>query len=135
MPQPGDLLPCEPLVILRQWPSSSATPAPQVLRRLQQLLALGLLRQVILGCERYYCLAATGPAISSPQVEAEPERPAPAPEPAAKPPLDPEQERFQLQLSIDVEIERVLLFRVGIVLELLALLTLLRQILLTYLEP
>ena len=137
LPQPGDLLPCEPVVILRQWPATSATPAPQVLRRLQQLVALGLVRQVILGCERYFCLAATPPAISSPPTETDPRQaaPAPAPPPAAKPPPDPEQERFQLQLRIDVEAERVLLFRVGIVLELLALLTLLRQILLTYLEP
>lgn len=139
LPQPGDLLPCEPVVILRQWPATSATPAPQVLRRLQQLVALGLVRQVILGCERYFCLAATAPAISSPPTETEPRQaapaPAPPPAPAAKPPPDPEQERFQLQLAIDVEAERVLLFRVGIVLELLALLTLLRQILLTYLEP
>lgn len=137
LPQPGDLLPCEPVVILRQWPATSATPAPQVLRRLQQLVALGLVRQVILGCERYFCLAATAPAISSPPTETEPRQaaPTPAPPPAAKPPPDPEQERFQLQLGIDVEAERVLLFRVGIVLELLALLTLLRQILLTYLEP
>ena len=109
----------------------------QVLRRLQQLVALGLVRQ-----GHPSAASATSAWLRRHRRSAvrrlRQSRARPRPRLRHRPrplPPDPEQERFQLQLGIDVEAERVLLFRVGIVLELLALLTLLRQILLTYLEP
>lgn len=153
LPAPGDLLPEDPQIVMRQWPSGTGVDLAEVPQRLQRLLALGLVRRVIIGRERHLCLDrgdASGPTLLEP---AAPSNPAPAspttksPAPANPAPANPapaapaavptesseEHRRFRTQLLADIETERVLLFRVGIVLELLGLLTLLRHILLWYL--
>lgn len=122
LPQPGDLLPEDPQIISRQWPRDSVIDAGLAPRLLDRLIALGQVRRVILGQERYLCLTASREP-APPRVAAQPEGGEDA----------ENQKRFQLQMIADVESERILLFRVGIVLELLALLVLLRHCLLWYL--
>jgi hypothetical protein len=143
---------------MRQWPSGTGSELAEVPQRLQRLLALGLLRRVIIGRERHLCLDRGSAASPAQPTAAVPPTPLPPnPVPPDPVPLDPaptssaapssalaaatpipkeaaeEHRRFRTQLLADVESERVLLFRVGIVLELLGLLTLLRHILLWYL--
>lgn len=122
LPQPGDLLPEDPQIISRQWPRDSEIDAGIAPRLLGRLTALGQVRRVILGQERYLCLAGSREPV--------PLRVAPQPEGGED---SENQKRFQLQMTADVESERILLFRVGIVLELLALSVLLRHCLLWYL--
>ena len=82
-----------------------------------------------MGSERHLCLA--DPAIAAaPAMRLVPNDAPSAPKPDED--ID-EQTRFQLQLVADVESERILLYRVGIVLEFLAMVTLLRHCLLWYL--
>jgi hypothetical protein len=148
LPAPGDLLPEDPQIVMRQWPGGSGVDLAEVPQRLQRLLALGLVRRVIIGRERHLCLErgdVKSPTAQEPAAPSSPATPNPAaPNPATPNPATPlpgtspteaseEKRRFRAQLLADVETERVLLFRVGIVLELLGLLTLLRHILLWYL--
>ena len=129
LPQPGDVLPDDLDIITRLWPRDSRIEARSARAVLQRLLAVGLLRRVVIGSERYLCLA-KDPEPVSPAVTA---RPSAATEKLPRLLDEEEQQKlFQLQLVADVETERILLFRVGIVLELLALLTLLRHALLRY---
>ncbi len=136
LPQAGDLLPDDDAILLHLWPRDCVSDPKQVPILVRRLLALGYLRKVIVGREAHLCLA-QDPAL--PQASAETAIQTESHEQSA-PQIDAKQERdhaeqrlFQLQMISDVETERVLLYRVAIVIELLALLTLLRQLLLYYL--
>lgn len=137
--EPGDLLPADDDIVVRQWPRDAKVDPKQVPGLLRRLVALGVLRKVVLGREVHLCLAANTGAVSLPQAspDATPDGAGPAKsethDDESSDAKTAEQRLFQLQMIADVETERVLLFRVGIVLELLFLLTLLRQIVLWYL--
>lgn len=151
LPEPGDLLPAEDDIVMRLWPRDHGIDPRQVPSLLRRLVALGFLRRVVLGREVHLCLhkerqesgappkessaaAATTDSPSPAQIQAQAEGEKHPSAPAIGEEKSAEHRLFQLQMIADVETERVLLFRVGIVLELLALLTLLRQILLFYLS-
>lgn len=138
LPEPGDLLPADDQIILRLWPRDLEIDCTQVPSLLDRLVVLGVLRRVIIGREAHLCLSRvpnrakeSGPAAATIQISAPSQSEATQEDPQEE--KNAEHRLFQLQMTADVETERVLLFRVGIVLEFLGLLTLLRQILLWYL--
>jgi hypothetical protein len=135
LPEPGDLLPADDAIIMRQWPRDEGIDVSQVPALLARLVSIGLLKRVVIGREAHLCLC-RAPAVvkkESPIEQTKSPTENPPDEAPKTAPASAEHRLFQLQMIADVETERVLLFRVGVVLELLGLITLLRQILLWYL--
>lgn len=128
MPHPGDMLPADPEILQRLWPRSSELQPASAVRLIERLQALGLVRRLIVGREPHLCLGESLPPPMAALQESSTARPQPeAADLAAN-------HHFQLQLAMDVESERILLYRVGIVLALLGLFVLMRHCLLWYLQ-
>jgi hypothetical protein len=127
---PGDLIP-DDAGIVRGLLSDAVTCDEAELRvRLDHLADRGWLRQVVVGRERHLALGQPPPTTSEP---AQPASADPAPASAASDKPAPEVEApaddgFQLRVEIDIETERVLLYRVGLVVSALVAIVLLRGI-------
>lgn len=125
------LLPDDLELLLRVLPPPGVayTSGPQLRAAVRALVSEGLIRRIFLGPEPHLVLAVRGP----PPLVGAPPSLSPVP-PHLQSPQEPAHDRandtnlgFELQVAVDVEGERLLLFRVLLVLGLIGLLLLLRE--------
>lgn len=128
--QPGDLLPADPVILSRLWGDGAPTPPLEVGSRLEALVGLGLVRRIFVQREPHIALPRAHQATPAERPEA------PVAEPRATIAPSSSTERsadFERLVTLDVERERVLLYRIAIVLEVLVAAVLLRALALTWL--
>lgn len=136
---PGSLVPCDSQLLRALWPST-VPPATSVENGLRELLQAGLLRQVVVGTAAHVTAATPGPAATqagSTSTQVGPEL-APTPTAPAVPPRDDrrladtpdllDERLFELGVAVDAETERLLLYRLLLVLEAVAGVMMLREL-------
>lgn len=116
----ADMLPADPSLLRAIWPAGTVPPDTRALgQSLRRLVAAGRLRQLVVRREPHVALPASyseGPPFFT---RAEPGKgvgPSERPEPTAE--LDKEvADEFDLELALDIEHEKLLLFRVIVIVE------------------
>lgn len=128
----GNVLPADPAVLAAVWPTAPRPQVRDIASAVDALIADGAVRRIVLGAEPHLVAVPRNDAevsrCSTMEQSAEPP-PAPAPPRPVEPPVDLADERDALALAIDVEQERLVLYRVAIVVQVVLALVFLRGLL------